>query len=215
MKKTLLFFVLIFSLLASTKAGYFIKGVNVSISNLKNFTLTIDGDGTPVSAGSMHTGSGSGLNNIVLIYANTQDGVRFPLSFGGSDENFDIIVRDLHYYNGGYVLCGARITEKYSVAFVAEIYDDGNGLAMNYIEHPEVSIYYSICIPACPLLNYYACGKSGNSGAICSIAKSSLQLTNFTQQEKKNGSFIRLLKNPLKFALNLISLLPGVILYAI
>jgi len=199
MKKTLLFLVLIFTLLASTKAGYIIRGVNVSVSNLKNFTLTIDGDGTPVSAGSVHTGSGSGLNTIVLIHADYSSSEKcFPLSFFPSVDDFDIEVRDLHYYNDGYVLCGARITEKYSVAFVAEIYyDNGLGqLVMNYIEHPEVSIYYSICIPICPLLDYYACGKSGNYGAICSINKGSLQLTNFYTTGKEEWEYHKIIEKP-------------------
>ena len=131
------------------------------------------------------------------------DGFRFPLSFGGYDENFDIEVRDLHYYNDGYVLCGARITEKYSVAFVAEIFDNGLGqLVMNYIEHPEVSIYYSICIPACPLLDYYACGKSGNYGAICSINKGSLQLTNFYTTGKEEWEYHKIIEKPTQNCFN-------------
>jgi len=50
------------------------------------------------------------------------------------------------------VLCGARITEHYSYAFVAEI--DGGFNSMHYMEYTEADIFYSICVPQNPSLDY-------------------------------------------------------------
>lgn len=80
----------------SANAGYVVKGKNIfsKSDKLKNFTLTIDPNGAPLSAGSMFTnfGDSNGLNTIVIIDTSSNisiPAVIFPFTFG---EHFDIEV---------------------------------------------------------------------------------------------------------------------------
>ena len=81
------------------------------------------------------------------------------------------------------MLCGSRTNEYGSRAFIAEI--DIFLSSMIYIEHPEVEVYYSVCVPNDMYMDYYACGKSDERGAICSIRRSDLQLMNFYSTDIK------------------------------
>ena len=185
MKKLLLFLFFGATIFFTAQAGYVIRGINVSFSlnNLKNYTLTIDGEGNPLAAASLHTNLGinMGKNTITIIPAdqNPQLVPCFPV-FPNLEEDFDIEVRDFHYVSGNdiYVLCGARITSSYSHAFVAVI--DLNVFpvpSMNYMEYPEAEIFYSICVPN-NSTEYFVCGKGNNHGVIVSINRNNLLLNN-------------------------------------
>jgi len=183
MKKSLLLLVLVMTLLYSATAGYIVKGINVygRPEKLQNFTLTIDGDNRPISAASMWTNlaNGGGLNTIVILDPILGvPAIIFPIRFL-PDERYDIEVRDFHYdrINRVYVLCGSRTTLYASHAFVAVI--DRDFLSIDYIEHPEVDVYYSISIPNIQQYDYYVCGKIDSRGMIGSVSRSSLRLTNF------------------------------------
>ena len=177
---------LILGIFCTAQAGYVTKGINtfIPLYDLKNYTLTLDGNG-PVSAASMYTtlGNGLGRNSIVVIPVTSLSGTYFPVPFlSGSEENFNMEVRDFHYVssNNTYVLCGSRETASYSRAFVAVI--DGGLNAMFYNEYPEADMFYSIWaensgLPL-PPADYYVCGKSGDHGVIASIDRSNLIFTN-------------------------------------
>jgi len=185
MKKQLFFLVLIMSILCPSMAGYRVRGINTFVppQNLKNFTLTIDNGGIPVSAGSMYTndGIGTGLNTIVIISSDPliNPSFAFPIDFLTSGQNFNMLVRDFHYdvHNNKYLLCGAREIGASSRAFVAEI--DGSLSIMTYVEYTEADVFYSICVPDIQMLDYYVAGKRGNYGVVASVNRSFLQFTNF------------------------------------
>jgi len=118
MKKLLLFLVLSSTFLFSANAGYVVRGINISVAydDLKNYTLTFDGNNNPISAGSMFTtyAGGSLKNSIVIIPAYPfLLPIVFPLAYT-SDYNFDIEVRDFHYvgHSHKYVLCGVSRQHK-------------------------------------------------------------------------------------------------------
>jgi len=166
----------------SANAGYIVKGKNIIMrpDKLKNFTLTIDQNGHPLSAGTMFTfdGGGRGFNTIVIIDTlNSPNTTIFPFTFG-PEESFDLEVRDFYYdgNNEKYVLCGSRTNEYGSRAFVAEI--DFSFFSINYVEYSGVDVFYSICVPNNQSFGYYTCGRSGNTGAVCSVARVTLQLSN-------------------------------------
>ena len=172
------------SLLCVSKAGYVIRGVSLLVrpDGLINFTLTFDGNGEPLSAGSMHSplGSGMGKNSIVIVHADPPLGDHiFPLVF--ADGFFNIEVRDFHYvgYAHKYVLCGHRRTNFGTYGFVAEI--DDSFLSMRYTEYPEATTFYSIWAPPSLIVptywNYYVCGIKDNYGVIASVDNISMQIT--------------------------------------
>ena len=178
MKKFLLFFVLIVSICVTAQAGYKIQGRTTTLIDLgfKNFTLTINNDDEPISAGSMLY---AGEHSIVIVQANNPNAYVFPITINGYNEPIE--VRDLQYLENRYILCGSRGEGQSTHAFVAEI--DANFTSMDFIIHPEVSVYYSIWVrpfiylgPALPR-HYYACGAKDNLGVIAHIVSPSLQLT--------------------------------------
>jgi hypothetical protein len=201
--KKILFFFCIICFIFSAHAGYIVKGKVVSNrpDRLINYTLTLDQNGAPLSAGTTNTndGGGYGLNTIIIIDTiQGLDAVIFPFTFG-QDEHFNIEVRDFYYdkLNELFVLCGSRtiITPygNYSHAFIAEI--DTSLSFIKYIEHPEVEVYYSVCVPNDLYMDYYTCGKSGDRGAICSIRRSDLQLMNFYSTDIK-WEYHKIVKKP-------------------
>ena len=175
MKKSFLFFALCMSILASTQAGYLIRGINTHgfSRNLENFTLTLNGENEPISAG---TTNYNGANCIVIIQANDDIVSMFPIVI--DDENYPIEVRDIHYIgNDMYILCGSYGG---GTAFVAKIYGGFN--FMDFVLHPEAEVYYSICIDTYqgpiappPQPRYFACGSKDNLGVISFINSSTLE----------------------------------------
>ena len=179
---------LIMSIFFTAQAGYVIRGIDMSITpsyyDLKNYTLTFNQNGEPVSAASVHmpiVGGGNGRNTIVIVTTEPPilplpPSICFPIP--GFNEDFDIEVRDFHYIpeDAMYVLCGSRKTNTYSHAFLAKI--DGGLTTMTYNEYSEADIFYSIWEETLAL-NYYVCGKKGNHGVIASIYHSNLRFTNF------------------------------------
>jgi len=181
MKKILFSLTLITSILFTAQAGYVIRGINTSIqpSYLKNFTLTFNASGEPVSAGSMIHPIYPG-NSIVIINAYNNLATFFPVLYGGED--LYIEVRDFHYIpiRNIYVLCGSRGEGVNARAFVAVINISSN--MMLYNEYPEADIFYSIWTEdplSAIVLDYFACGKVGQYGVIASIDRSTLQCRNF------------------------------------
>jgi len=178
MRKLLLFLVLYFSIFFVAKAGWVVTGINnpYDPGNIKNYTLTFDGNNEPVAAASMVSSVTSGINSIVIIYANYNQSVFFPILYNG--ENIDIEVRDFHYLGSdGYVLCGSRGVGANARAFVATI--DAGLFQMNYIEYPEISVFYSIWADNGSMYDYYACGKKDDTGVIASINRGTLNFTDF------------------------------------
>jgi len=198
MKKFLLFFALIMSILFTANAGYVIRGINTTgyPQNLLNYTVALNKEGKPVSAASMYTtffGGGTGRNTIVIVSTDplpTFFFTSFPISLG-LNEDFNINVRDFHYITSTntYVLCGSRETATYSHAFVAVI--DGNLTTMEYNEYPEAEIFYSIwgeyLVTTPAALGYFVCGKRGDRGVIASINRSNLNIMNLltTREEQR------------------------------
>jgi len=184
MKKLLLLFVLSLTILF-LHAGYVIRGINALAipEDLKNYTLTINYDGKPISAASLHTTNapGNGKNTIVVIPSDpTVNPVFFPITLTvGPGESFNIEVRDFHYdvINNRFVLCGSRETAFGSYAFVAVI--NGGLTLMRYNEYIEADKFYSICVPNDQGLGYYVAGKTGNNGALASVDRINLQIINF------------------------------------
>ena len=181
MRKLIFFFTFFMSLLFFAHAGYVLRGINatdIGFDNLINYTLTLKND-APVAAASMHTSSGGGMgrNSVVIIPADTSvSATYFPFIIG--IEDFDIEVRDFHYYADKdlYVLCGSRQTEFDSIAFVAVI--EGDFSQIRYAEYNQADIFYSLSVPNRFRSDYYVCGNSGNLGAIASIDTNTLDLTN-------------------------------------
>jgi len=158
--------------------GYVIRGIYTPAEpeNLKNFTLLVK-NGIPASAASVHTtgASGSGKNTIVIISSDpTVLPVFFPIIF--IDEDYDIEVKDFHYQNDKYILCGFRKSEIGLHAFVAEI--SVSTMLMSYNEYIEVERFYSICVPNNLLYNYYAVGNRGSYGVIAEVSRGNLHITN-------------------------------------
>jgi hypothetical protein len=183
--KKLFFLVLILSVLSYVNAGFIIKGISTPgyPYDLKNFTLTLK-NGEPVSAGSMWTTDGGGFekNSVVVIFPDQYSyAIYFPLTFG-PNETFDIEVRDFHYYDDQYVLCGSRKTEFGGRAFVAHI--DGGLNYMDYVEYTEADRFYSICIPN-PIFDYYVAGSSGTYGVVGSVSRTNLQLNNLYRTDNE------------------------------
>ena len=175
MRKLLLNFVLIVSVPFIAQAGYVIRGISVNnpdVNNLMNYTLTIDGNDSPIAAGTMHAiVYGSGRNSIVIIDASNSIATYFPIPY------YDIEVRDFHRVIGNeYVLCGSCNTGQTVNAFVAVI--DGIFSTMDFYEYPDADMFYSICADI-PTLDYYVCGTNGTKGVIASISRSTMQFTNF------------------------------------
>jgi len=174
MRKLLLNFVLIVSVPFIAQAGYVIRGISVNnpdVNNLMNYTLTIDGNDSPIAAGTMHAiVYGSGRNSIVIIDASNSIATYFPIPY------YDIEVRDFHRVIGNeYVLCGSCNTGQTVNAFVAVI--DGTFTTMDFYEYSEADMFYSICADI-PTLDYYVCGTNGDKGVIASINRATLQITN-------------------------------------
>ena len=177
MKKLLFVLTFILGVFCTAQAGYLIRKITgTNVQGFKNFTLTLDNADEPVSAGSMIYG---GYHSIVIVRANlltTANIFQIPI-----DNCSDIEVRDFHYleYNDTYLLCGAITINQISSAFVAVI---NRGVRMDFMVHPEASIYYSIWggnfpISGIPALQFYACGANGSQGVIARIDRVSLQLT--------------------------------------
>ena len=179
MRKLLLNFVLIVSVPFIAQAGYVIRGISVNnpdVNNLMNYTLTIDGNDSPIAAGTMHAiVYGSGRNSIVIIDASNSIATYFPIPY------YDIEVRDFHRVIGNeYVLCGSCNTGQTVNAFVAVI--DGTFSTMDFYEYPEADMFYSICENFSTAINglgYYVCGTKGDNGVIAAINRWSMQFTNF------------------------------------
>jgi len=185
MKKFLLFFALIMSILFTVNAGYLIRGIQTPLSNdeLKNYTLTFYKGEEPISAASMHTNLVyyTGKNTIAIIHANSPFADVFPIQLPYISNINDIEVRDFHYdwSNDRYVLCGSLSSNFGLRAFVAVI--NSYLTQMEFFEYPEADMFYSICDPnpPTPALNYYLCGTKDNFGIIASVDKIFLQLNNF------------------------------------
>ena len=204
MKKLLFFLVFSVSIFFTAYAGYVIRGINVSFSlnNLKNYTLTIDGDGNPRAAASLHTNLGisMGRNTIAIVpsYYSPFPVPCFPV-FPNLEEDFDIEVRDFHYVssNDTYVLCGARITSSHSYAFIAEI--DLNAFpvpSMNYMEYSEADIFYSLCVPNNSSLDFYVCGNRNDLGVIASIDRLNLNFTHFLITNEWKWEYHKIIQHP-------------------
>ena len=188
--KKLVFFLVLLSFIFTVKAGYVVRGVFLSTepNGLTNYTLTFDGSGNHVSAGSMHStlGGGSGKNSIVIVHADPSLGdFIFPVIFPG---DYDIEVRDFHYIasTNNYALCGFRKTTYGGFAFVAVI--DGNFTTMVYNEYTDAEIFYSIWAdnpisPIYPQFDFYVCGSKDDKGVIASIDRATLQIMRFVKTD--------------------------------
>ena len=187
MKRNL--FLLFFCTLLSFNAiaGYLIRGVYTSdVPNLKNYTLTIDASGVPISAASMNSlGTGTVKNSIVIVRSDISGAYVFPIALPSDPYPLDVEVRDFHYdsENDKYVLCGSRETHSNTTfAFVAVI--NSNFTAMQFMLHSEANLFYSI-VANFPTLSipqsfdYYVCGKKGDYGVVASIDRNSLNFTNY------------------------------------
>ena len=107
MKKLVLFFVLLMSILFTAQAGYIIRGISTVVDTpLKNYTLTFDKKDEPVSSASM-IDPVTGWHSIVIVQANYPESYIFPVVI--DHENLEIEVRDFHYLKDDtYILCGSR-----------------------------------------------------------------------------------------------------------
>jgi len=173
--KKLLFSVLIMSVLFTAQAGFIIRGIDLiwdPDANFRNYTLTFDGSGNPISVGSVHTtfGTDMGRNSILFVNANTNAATVFLISNLFGDSNIE--VRDCHFFSNEnrYVLCGSRqIGLNPSHAFVAVV--DGGLSSMQFVEYPDVSIFYSVLpemVFSTPMF-YLFCGTKNNHGFIVAI----------------------------------------------
>jgi len=187
MKRNL--FLLVFCTLLSFNAiaGYLIRGVYTNyFPDLKNYTLTTDVNGVPISAASMNTSTlNNAKNSIVIVRSDITGAYFFPIAFTSDPYPLDVEVRDFHYdrEHNEYVLCGSRETDfNTTEAFVAVI--DNNFTSMDFVLYPEADVFYSI-VANFPLLtvpqsfDYYVCGKSRDYGVIASINRTTLQFNNF------------------------------------
>ena len=189
MKKTIFFFALIMSMLFTAQAGYVIRGITSTdvLPEFKNYTLTFDASGNPISFASMNTSLALGTkkNTIVVVHSNSNNSEIFPVYIIGEDPfaDYDIEVRDVQYskYNDTYVICGSRKIGSNPNAFVAVI--DRNFSTMLFVQYPEADVFYSIWADIgphiAPLTFFYACGAVGNYGVIAYLVPTSLQVVNF------------------------------------
>ena len=179
MRKTLLFLVLT-SLLFTTKAGYLIRGISSLIDlDFKNFTLTFDENGEPVSAGSMIDYFQN--YGIVIVEAHNSTTHFFPVLI--NNENLKIEVRDFHYlaFIDKFILCGSRGEGTNVRAFIAIM--EGDFSSMIFYEYQDASVFYSICndhfnYPSLSRYGYYLCGKKDNYGVVVTLDFYTLQITN-------------------------------------
>jgi len=180
MRKYLLIFALIMSIFFTAQAGYITRGFQMSVgTDLKNYTLSFDGSGDPIAAGTMHTASApNGKNSIVIIAAHNLLATVFPIPYSGSlPMLYDIEVRDFHRVSEDmYVLCGSRQINSTVSAFVAVI--THNFTAMQFYEYQEASVFYSICVHP-SISSYYVCGSKDKKGVIVAIDKVSMQVSYF------------------------------------
>jgi hypothetical protein len=190
MKKKLFFLVLCTILSFNAIAGYVIRGFYTNdIPDLKNYTLTTDASGIPISASSMNTfGGGTAKNSIVIVRSDVNGATVFNISLPSDPYPLDVEVKDFHYESDGnrYVLCGSRETGlNTTAAFVAVI--NSNFTSMQFVQYSEAEVFYSVVANFPPIistpLGYYLCGKIGDSGVLCSINRTTLQFTNFYETD--------------------------------
>ena len=96
MKKLLLSFALLMSILFTANAGYIVRGIriNTSFDDLKNYTLTFDQYGDPIAATSLEYPT-VGWHCIAIIKANSNTAHIFPNI--ADPRAVEIIVRDFHW----------------------------------------------------------------------------------------------------------------------
>ena len=175
MKKKLFALTLILGVFCTAQAGYLIRGKTVyNDQEFKNFTLTLDHNDEPISAGSMMDDVDYG---IVIVRANDPNPPFFRTTI--DNINYPVEVRDFHHLeNEKYILCGTIAYNGSACAFVAEVDLSSLGNLMYFVIHPEADIYYSIWvgnIQGSPLLDYYACGAKDNRGVIVDIDRVNLR----------------------------------------
>jgi len=169
--KKLFVLVLILSVFCTAQAGYLIRSVLVggNPTALRNHTLTFDGDDIPIAAATVPNLSPVG-QSIVIVGAYDLFARVFHVPAGSAA----IEVRDFHYVNGAYILCGAIGTGTSARAFVATI--NGTLSSMRLMAYSDANIFYSIWGDD-PLSNFYVCGKKDNDGVIASVNRTTLNLT--------------------------------------
>lgn len=190
MKKFLFFSVLIMNSLSNLQAGYVIRGINatnVAYTDLMNYTLTFDGNGNPIAAGSVHSiyGPVYGCNCIIIVRENTQWSTIFPIGMADVPVN-DIVVRDFHYLgNDHYILCGSRRVNAYTQAFIAIL--SNNFTTMQFYEYREADCFYSIWregpSTGTVIPDFYLCGTKNEKGILGSVSKSTMQPTTFYETD--------------------------------
>jgi len=138
MKKILCFLALSMSILLKLNAGYVIRGIDVTAinyDNLKNYTLSFDGSGNPISAATMNANfvSGSEKNCIVIIRENTPAATIFPIQLSPEPYFLDIQIRDFQNVEEDcYAICG-------SVQINSQIYSITGQLVQTGTTNPEIS----------------------------------------------------------------------------
>ena len=180
---------LIMSILCTAQAGYIKR--SIMASGLRNYTLAFDGNGDPIAAATTSSLI-PGAQSIVIIRANATMTRVFNVF-----TNEVIEIRDFHYVNDNlYILCGAHGTR----AFVATM--NGTFANMQFMEYPEVSIFYSIWGGSPVALDYYVCGGKDGYGIIASVNRSTLDLTSLYRTEHWEYHKIILKENPRRFVVS-------------
>jgi len=165
------------SILLEANAGWRVRGIdatNINFDNLMNYTLTFDGNGTPIAAATMNDVTlslGFERNCIVIIYENSTTARVFPIQPG-----YDIQVRDFQIVTDDmYVMCGSRKTDVDVRSFIAVVTNNFND--MQFFEYQEADMFYSIWANN-SAMDFYVCGTKGDFAVIASVNRGTLQLAN-------------------------------------
>jgi len=187
MKKIFLILVFATSVCYTAQAGYVVRGYvnDLSYSDVLNYTLTLR-NGAPQAAGSMHYSQAGGAGRNCIFTIDADQSITDATYFLFTGDDFDFEVRDFHYYDDKYVLCGSRKKGSDIHAFVAKIDLSVLPLQMDYMEYQfDADIFNSICVPSNQSLGYYVCGNKGDHGVIASIDRGNLDLTNLYETDEK------------------------------